>query len=229
MNNTLSPRLSPFVFALLTLTQCARTESLPQPQPDDSKPAPPAAVKPALGADDTAEPAVKVPVDGLAAFGDPHALVTVVAFTDYECPYCRSTHLELSKAILGGPPVRIVRHHVPLPSHPHADLAARAAICAESLGARMDRMDDALFTAGSSGLHAAACEDAAADAGVADRDAFKACLHSASTDERLRRDLAVYAEAGSGGVPLTYVGKRRFEGAQDAPTFREAIAEAARK
>jgi protein-disulfide isomerase len=159
----------------------------------------------------------------------PPGTTTIVAFTDYECPYCRSTHLELSKAILGGPPVRIVRHHVPLPSHPHADLAARAAICAEALGARMDRMDDALFTAGSAGLHAAACEDAAADAGVADRDAFKACLHSATTDERLRRDLAVYAEAGSGGVPLTYVGKRRFEGAQDAPTFREAIAEAARK
>lgn len=158
----------------------------------------------------------------------PPGTTTLVAFTDYECPYCRTTHLELAKALLGGPPVRIVRHHVPLPSHPHADLAARAAICAEVLGARMDRMDDALFAAGSAGLHVAACEDAAADAGVADRGAFKACLHSAKTDERLQRDLAMYAESGAGGVPLTYVGQRRFEGAQDASTFREAIEEAAK-
>ncbi len=158
----------------------------------------------------------------------PPGTTTIVAFTDYECPYCRSTHLELMKAVMGGPPVRIVRHHVPLPSHPHAELAARAAICAESLGGRMERMDDVLFTAGSAHLEAGDCEDAAAAAGV-DRDAFKACLHSARTDERLRRDLGIYVEAGSGGVPLTYVGKERFEGAQDAPTFQAAIKRAAGK
>jgi protein-disulfide isomerase len=160
--------------------------------------------------------------------GGPADTTTIVAFTDYECPYCKAAHAELVKALSRSPGLkyRVVRHHVPLPSHPHAELAARAAICVETLGGRTDRMDDALFNAGSARLDPGTCEDSAAEAGV-DRDAFKTCLTAPATDARLRKDIADYMQTSASGVPLHFVGKTRFEGAQDATVWQEAL-EAAR-
>jgi protein-disulfide isomerase len=157
----------------------------------------------------------------------PADTVTVVVFSDYECPFCKAAHTELAKALQASPglKVRFVRHHVPLPSHPHAEMAARAAICVETLGGRTETMDDALFAAGSARLDPGSCEDAAADAGV-DRDAFRDCLRAPATDERLRRDLAAYMETSAGGVPLFFVGSARFEGAQDSSTWVDAFARA---
>jgi protein-disulfide isomerase len=157
----------------------------------------------------------------------PSGTVTVVMFSDYECPFCRAAHTELAKALQASPglKVRFVRHHVPLPSHPHAEMAARAAICVETLGGRTETMDDALFAAGSARLDPGSCEDAAADAGV-DRDAFRDCLRAPRTDERLKRDLAAYMETSAAGVPLFFVGGTRFEGAQDSSTWVDAFARA---
>ena len=162
--------------------------------------------------------------------GGPPGTTTIVAFTDYECPYCKAAHGELQKALAASPGLRfhVARHHVPLPSHPHAEVAARAAICVETLGGRTDRMDDALFNAGSARLDRGTCEEAAADAGV-DRDAFKACLTAPSTDARLQKDLAAYMETGASGVPLHFVGTSRYEGAQDASVWQDVLATAAAK
>lgn len=154
----------------------------------------------------------------------PAGTTTLVAFTDYECPYCRTAHLELSKALQTLPKtnVRIVRHHVPLPSHPHAEQAARAAICVEALGGRTEIVDARLFEAPPGRLDAATCEEAAVDAGISN-DAYRACIHSPATDDRLRRDLAAYMQTSAFGVPLVFVGTERIEGAQDAQAFRDAI------
>lgn len=159
--------------------------------------------------------------------GGPANTTTIVAFTDYECPYCKAAHGELMKALAASPGLkyRVVRHHVPLPSHPHAELAARAAICVESLGGKTERMDDSLFNAGSARLDVGSCEDAAAEAGV-DRDAFKACLSDPATTGRLKKDIADYMQAAASGVPLHFVGNERLEGSQDASVWQEALAKA---
>ncbi len=154
--------------------------------------------------------------------GSPPGTTTLIVFSDYECGACRSTHFELMKALQGAGQVRIVRHHVPLPSHPHAEIAARAAICVETLGARADRMDDELFAAGSARLDEASCEEMAASQGV-DRDRFNACLTSPQTSARLRRDMEAYLQAGGRGVPLLYVGHERIEGAQDSESLVSAL------
>lgn len=158
----------------------------------------------------------------------PKDTITVVAFTDYECPYCKAAHQEMTRAMQAAPGtrLRVVRHHVPLPSHPHAELAARAAICVESLGGDTARMDDALFNAGSARLDPGSLEEAGAYAGV-DRDKFADCLKSNGTTARLKVDLEAYMQAGAAGVPLHFVGSKRFEGAQDATTWQDVFAEAA--
>ena len=57
----------------------------------DTSPAPPipAVAPPELPAGAPLEKTYRVPVDGLPSIGDTRALVTIVAFTDYQCPYCR--------------------------------------------------------------------------------------------------------------------------------------------
>jgi len=115
-----------------------------------------------------------------------------------------------------------VLRHVPLPSHPDARGAARAAICAEDLGAK-DGYVDALFT--TQDLSEAGCEDLAAQRGV-DRDAFRRCVHSPLVDERMDRDIAAYRSADGDGVPLVFVGAHRIDGAQPRSVFEAALDDA---
>src|SRR5262249_44803893 len=76
-------------------------------------------------------PAVRVPIPGLPAFGSPRAFVTIVVFTDYECPYCARAEETLA-AVRGeyGDLVRTVIASRPLPFHARATPAARAFLAA---------------------------------------------------------------------------------------------------
>ena len=85
--------------------------------------------------DDIGAPAVRVPVTGLPAFGNAGALVTIVAFTDYECPYCLKAdkRIETLRAEYGDR-LRLVIGSHPLPMHDHAAPAARAFLAAVEQG-----------------------------------------------------------------------------------------------
>lgn len=87
-----------------------------------------------------------------ASKGPENAPVTVVEFSDFQCPACRVAHPALA-AIADKYPdrVRVVFRHFPLPQHEHAETAARAAVFAEQHGKfwefadlafeRQDRLD----------------------------------------------------------------------------------------
>ena len=80
--------------------------------------------------------------------GSTHAPVTVVEFCDFPCPFCRR-----AQAVIGGvlakwsPQVRLIFRHLPLPQHPQAFEAAKAAVCAEQQG-RFWELHEALFAEG---------------------------------------------------------------------------------
>lgn len=149
---------------------------------------------------------------------------TVVFFTDFQCPFCRRTHAALEPLLeerRGR--VRVVLRHVPLPRHPDARSAARAAICVERLTRPL--LDDyvhALFEA--EDLSEASCERMATDRGV-DRDRFQRCLSDSSTDARIERDLAMFDAVKGDGVPLLYIGRTRLEGAQSRGGLEAALDE----
>src|SRR5438128_2426395 len=89
----------------------------------DTQPAP---TEPAPG-----EARFAVPIDGLPIIGDKDALVTIVEFTDYECPYCakaEKTMRALRESY--GRDVRFAVAMHPLPMHPHARDAALVALAA---------------------------------------------------------------------------------------------------
>lgn len=156
--------------------------------------------------------------------------ITIVSFTDFQCPFCRRTDAALAPLVdARHDRVRVVLKHVPLARHPDARSAARAAICFEALTHRpqtwvaQDDYAHALYEA--MDLSEAACEDLAVEHGV-DRDQFQRCLSNPATDARLERDRAAFEAVQGDGVPLLFVGGRRLEGAQTAATLRAAIDEA---
>lgn len=82
---------------------------------------------------------------GAPVLGPADAPVTLVLFSDFECPWCNKEFPVLQKLLeQNKDKLRIVFKHFPLPSHPHAEAAALAAIAAQLQG-RFWPMHDALF------------------------------------------------------------------------------------
>jgi protein-disulfide isomerase len=155
----------------------------------------------------------------------PAGVVTVVFFTDFQCPFCRRTHAALSAVRADHPgKVRLVLRHVPLRMHPDARTAARAAICGESLGAREDLVD-ALYTA--TDLGEKAVEQLVVERGV-EREKYAACVADPATDARIAHDTKMLDELGGDGVPLLYVGGARLDGAQSRRGLERAVEDASR-
>lgn len=150
----------------------------------------------------------------------PRGTVTVVFFTDFQCPFCRRTHAALAPLVAERKGrVRVVTRHVPLNMHPDARTAARAAVCTETLVAH-DAVVDALYRAPD--LGEAACEEIAVEHG-ADREAFKTCVADSSTDARIDRDTAMFRGLGGDGVPMMYVDRTLLDGAQTRRSLETAI------
>ncbi len=155
--------------------------------------------------------------------------IAIVAFMDFECPYCRAENFTVRNLIdqLGdslGKPVRLVRKHFPLSQHKYARDAAKAAICADDAG-RGELMSALLFSA--EDLSPPALEAAAGQLGL-DAASFRACMGSASTAQRLADDVACGLTANIDGLPTFYVGDQRFEGLQKDDALIAALRRAAR-
>lgn len=164
--------------------------------------------------------AVRVPIDGSPRLGSDEALVTLVAFSDYQCPFCRRAE-ETVQQLAGeyGGKLRIVAKHQPLPMHAHALAAAKAAAAAELQG-RFWEMHRALFNAGD-----LADLDAVARAAGLDVGHFRAAMQDKRVEDRVRRDQALAITAGAAGTPTFFVNGRKLIGAQPIERFRAAIDE----
>lgn len=81
------------------------------------------------------QPAQTINIEGEPARGDANARVTLVEFTDFECPACGAMQPVLEDVLKSyGDRVRFVVRNYPLPKHPHARKAAEAAAAAQAQG-----------------------------------------------------------------------------------------------
>ncbi len=78
----------------------------------------------------------KIDVKGAPSKGPKDAKLTLVLFSDFQCPYCARAHESIDAFIeqFGKKNVRVVYRHFPLDFHPYAKLAAEAAMCAHAQG-----------------------------------------------------------------------------------------------
>lgn len=164
-----------------------------------------------------------VPVDGSPQRGLATAPVTVVEFTDFECPYCVRGHETLEKMRRRyGDKLRVVYKSFPLSFHGHAFLAARAALAAE-LDGKFWEFADRLYQ-----TRAKFDEDTlmgiARDLGL-NAKKFAARLHSDQFDAKISADQDLGNTLGVRGTPAYFVNGRALDGAVPELEFRLVIQE----
>lgn len=154
------------------------------------------------------------------AKGPSGAKVTIVVFTDYQCPFCaraEKTVGELEQKFPGE--LRFVVKHNPLPFHAQAPLAAAAALAAGAQG-KFWEMHAWLF-ANQRTLGRAEIERAADELGL-DVAAFKARLEEGFALE-IKADMDQAGKLGARGTPTFFLNGRMLRGAQPLATFVTAV------
>jgi protein-disulfide isomerase len=168
-------------------------------------------------------PRVAVDAAGSASRGPADAAVTIVEFSEFQCPFCRRvlpTLRQVEERYRGR--VRLVFRHFPLARHKDAPKAAEAAECARDQG-RFWEMHDRLFE-NAERLGIADLKRHARGVGL-DGAAFDACLDSGRHEGRWRRDLADAESYGASGTPMFFVNGRLVSGAQPFAVFARVIEE----
>jgi len=156
-----------------------------------------------------------------AVKGPASAPVTIVEFSDFQCPFCRKTLPELDRVLAAYPrEVRLVYRHFPLDAlHPRARLAAQAAECAGSAG-RFWEYHDLLFSY--EDFSPSALRKAAEVVGL-DVPRFEQCLGDERTRSKVAVDVDAGTRAGVSGTPTFFINGQRVVGAQGFETFRSMI------
>ena len=167
------------------------------------------AAAPGQAAAGAAPPAItSLSVDGLPVKGNKNAQVTLVEFTDYQCPFCgrhvRDTWPQIEKDYIAKGKVRFVVREFPLESlHKNAFKAAEAALCAGEQGKYFE-MHDRLF-ANQNALATEQLPEHATAIGL-NAPKFKECMDSGKYSAQVRKDLAEGTKLGVTGTPTFFVG-----------------------
>jgi protein-disulfide isomerase len=163
-----------------------------------------------------------IPIEGYPSLGPEDAPITVVEFSDFQCPFCRRFHDETYQALLDAYPgqIRFVYRNLPLTSiHPAAMPAAIASLCANDQGKYWE-YHEKLFS--SETLDEPTYIQYATDLGL-DVDTFAACLSDGSHDEFIQQDMDFAVNLGVQSTPTFFVNGLAIVGAQPLSKFTALI------
>jgi protein-disulfide isomerase len=156
-----------------------------------------------------AEGAVTLELDGRPVRGPADAAVTLVVFSDFECPHCGRAHPVLSELLRKHPAqLRMVFKHFPLPGHPHALDAARAAVAAQAQD-KFWPMHDMLFD-NQRALAEEQLREYAQTVGL-DVERFDADRNAPETLAVVEADVEEGVKLGVQGTPTIFINGRRFQ------------------
>jgi protein-disulfide isomerase len=159
--------------------------------------------------------------------GGDNAAVTIVEYSDFQCPYCREVESSLRQVLKKyGDQVRLVYMDFPLAFHQHAMDAAIAARCADEQG-QFWPYHDALLESPSS-LSTPALKTTAAELGL-DPVTFGSCLDERKFEADVVADRTQAESIGAKGTPYFVVGSRSMSGAQQLSAFESVIDEQLRR
>ncbi len=161
-----------------------------------------------------------VPFDGPAR-GSSKAQVTIVEFSDFQCPFCSRVVPTIEKLLKDYPDkIRIFFDHNPLPFHGDARLAAQAAVAAEDQG-KFWQMHDILFK-NQQKLKRPDLEKYAKDIGL-DVAKFKKDIDSPATKKKVDDDLELAKNLGVQGTPNFFINGRPLRGAVPYEQFKSVV------
>ena len=155
----------------------------------------------------------KIKLEGAEMLGSKDAPLTIVEFTDYQCPFCQrfflTTFPELKKSYIDTGKVRFYSRDMPLDFHANAMRAAQAARCAadqrqfwtlrDIMGAHPDKLDMASLVSYASDLKM-------------DVPKFRGCVESEKYKNAVQSDVMEAMKIGATGTPSFVIGKSTPEG-----------------
>jgi protein-disulfide isomerase len=164
---------------------------------------------------------IKVPVEGSPVTGPADASITIVEFSDFQCPYCIQAVPELEALLKVYPKqVKLIFKQFPLEIHSDAYRAATAALAAQKQG-KFWEMHYALF-GHHQDLSMQAILNITKDLKL-DEARLRADMDSKEIRDIVTRDLEDGNKAGVEGTPTIFIDGQRYNGRIDLTTLRPVI------
>ncbi|MBI2107316.1 DsbA family protein [Candidatus Woesearchaeota archaeon] len=185
-------------------------------------PTAPLPTAPSQGPDPNVRQDVKY--DGAPVKGDKDAKVTIVEFSDFQCPFCgrfyEQTLPSIQKEYIDTGKVKLAFRHLPLSFHEYAMPAAEASECANEQG-KFWEYHDKIFTNQPS-LSNEILSTWAKDVGL-DTDKFDKCMKDGNYKSKIQKDLNDASVLGASGTPTFFINGKILVGAQPFTAFKQAI------
>ena len=168
---------------------------------------------------------VKVSIDDDPILGDKNAPVTIIEFSDYECPFCKrhfdDTLPQLIKEYIDIGKVKLVFRDLPLSFHdPMATTEAIAANCAREQGddSTYFKYHDEIFKRTKSNGNGLTKDDLykISDDLKLNTQKFKSCLDDPKQKNEVQKDLSDAGSVGASGTPSFFIGKSTADGTIEA-------------
>lgn len=166
---------------------------------------------------------VKVEVSDAPVLGGKDAKLTLIEFSDYECPFCKRSFdqllPELKKNYIDTGKLKLVYRNLPLPFHQNAHKEAEAALCARDQGGDSVyfKYHDQIFTKTTSNGTGLSLEQLPVIAQSLGLNAaqFQSCLDTGKYKDYVDKDIAYATKVGVSGTPTWFVGKSSPTGTID--------------
>jgi protein-disulfide isomerase len=167
---------------------------------------------------------LKIGLDDVARVRGPvTALVTIVEFADFQCPFSKDVQVVLQRLMDEYPEkVRVAFRNLPMPSHAHGALAAEAGLAAAARG-RFWEMHDKLFTH-QSALDRDHLDLYAREVGL-NLEEFGRALDAKTYQPRVEEEIALSRALGIQGTPSFVVNGRRLDGAPSYEALKQTVDE----
>ena len=167
----------------------------------------------------------------MASRGPENAPVTIVEFSDFQCPFCRQFAQNLDEALsAGGDDVRVIFHHMPLSIHPWARVAAETAGCVQlQSNEAFWSLHDQIFQTQESITVDNAKEklaELAKNGKGVDAGAFQRCMSNGMSVGLVMKDIDLAEANQVRGTPTIFINGHRLQGVESDTKIRELIAEA---
>lgn len=156
------------------------------------------------------EDAVAIPTQGSPVTGAANARITLVEFSDFQCPFCGPASLKLAAVLKAFPnDVKLIFKQYPLDFHPQAQISAQAALAAHQQG-KFWQLHDLMF-ANRSKLSRQSILGWSQQAGL-DMKRFNADLDSEAIKKAVARDMDDGLKAGVEATPTVYINGQKYNG-----------------
>lgn len=165
--------------------------------------------------------------------GNKNAKITLLEYSDFECPFCQRFHPTVKELLKTyGDKIRLVYRHYPLPFHQNAQKEAEASECIAELGGndKFWQYADTIFertTANGTGFALEKLGPLASELGI-NQDQFQTCLDSGKYEKLVKDQITDGTNAGVSGTPSTFIiddknNSQIIVGAQPIEAFKAIV------